>query len=94
MRYLFLLLIVLTSSCRDESVPLELTGKTMGTTYRILIASSKESSNLSETHAQIESKLIQINALMSTYDSESEISRFNRAKPGDPFNLHSDTADG
>ena len=93
MRYLFLLLIVLTSSCRDETAPLELTGKTMGTTYRILIASPEGSSNLSETHAQIESKLVQINALMSTYDSESEISRFNRAKPGNPFSLHSDTAD-
>ena len=93
MRYLFLLLIVLTSSCSDDGAPLELTGKTMGTTYRILIAGPAKSSSLTETHEQIERKLIQINALMSTYDSESEISRFNRTRPGAPFSLHADTAE-
>ena len=93
MRYLFLLLIALTSSCRDDGASLELTGNTMGTTYRILIASPAKSSNLTETHKKIERKLIQINTLMSTYDPESEISRFNRTRPGMPFSLHADTAE-
>lgn len=92
MRYLFLFLITLMSSCSDESVPLELTGKTMGTTYRILIADTVKRAKLSETHRQIETKLNKINALMSTYDPASEISRFNQTAPGKPFSLHPDTA--
>lgn len=92
MRYVFVLLIALTSGCRDESGPFELTGNTMGTTYRILIANPTSAANLSETHKEIDRKLININKLMSTYDPDSEISRFNQAAPGTPFSLHFDTA--
>ena len=91
MRYLFLLLMVLATGCADKSNPLVLSGKTMGTTYRVLIADPTGAVSASETQSKIDNKLIKINSLMSNYDPDSEISRFNRAAPGVPFNLHPDT---
>ncbi len=64
-----------------------LTGSTMGTTYAIKYrhVSAHPSANLSagEIQQEIEWQLAAVNQTMSTYDPESELSRFNRSESTD-----------
>ena len=67
-------------------------GPTMGTWYNIKY---QKPSGLSQTKSQIqasvESVLADINQKMSTYISDSELSRFNQAPVNKPFPLSSET---
>jgi len=94
----------------------ELTGATMGTSWRLVWigpdpaseavttptddeggASVLEEGVLSaqtepgELNLAIENELSRINALMSTWDPESELSRFNQSRSVEPIVLHADT---
>ena len=65
-------------------------GKTMGTTYHITVVGGffNRAQGLA---AKIEQRLAQINASMSVYQADSEISRFNAlARPGEPFPISQD----
>jgi thiamine biosynthesis lipoprotein len=53
-----------------------LSGQTMGTTYHVTVIAGPFTSS-GKLQAQIDHRLAQINASMSTYDPTSEISRFN-----------------
>ena len=65
-----------------------LEGKTMGTTFHITVVTEADTSGL---EAAIHRRLAEINQSMSTYDPESEISRFNRMREvGRPFPVSSD----
>jgi thiamine biosynthesis lipoprotein len=55
---------------------LVITGKTMGTTYHIKVVAGLFTS-AADLQRQIDARLAAINKSMSTYDPESEISRFN-----------------
>ncbi len=52
-------------------------GGTMGTGYSVKITGKVKQSDLKKLHQTIEKELSEINRQMSTWDSESEISRFN-----------------
>lgn len=69
-----------------------LTGRTMGTTYSIKIAGTADSGKRADVHAEIERRLVEINALMSTYDPNSELSRFNAPRPDAEFPVSGETA--
>lgn len=60
---------------------IELSGSTMGTSYHIKIASSREASpkdlGVDALQREIDQRLEQINATMSTYRPDSDLSRFN-----------------
>ena len=60
-------------------------GETMGTGYSIKIAGSVKKSDLRMLHEEIESVLKEVNRQMSTWDPESEISRFNHSSSTEPF---------
>jgi thiamine biosynthesis lipoprotein len=64
--------------------PLVLEGVTMGTTYRVIYFDEPRRRNF---QASVDSLLVQVNRAISTYDSSSEISRFNRSARGICFNL-------
>lgn len=67
-----------------------LTGRTMGTTYRIKII-APINGDLDAVHRQITSRLEQLNQSMSTYREDSEISRFNKmTSTGQPFAVSAD----
>lgn len=72
-----------------------ISGTTMGTLYNIKIVDERHagqnvvSRNL---RADIENILSTVNNQMSTYEKESEISRFNRHRASDWFPVSSDTA--
>lgn len=58
-----------------EAIHLE--GRTMGTTYHITVADSTET-DADALKKAVDARLAEINKIFSTYDPESEISRFNR----------------
>lgn len=67
-----------------------LNGNTMGTTYNVKYHSSDAISS-EALHAQINDALIRINQLMSTYISDSELSRFNQLTAGESMMLSQET---
>ena len=65
----------------------------MGTTYRVLVRSESAGFDAAKLHKIIDQELLYINNLMSTYDVNSEISRFNRSAQITPFKLSSETTE-
>ena len=78
--FLFFLL-----SCQNTPRTIDITGTTMGTTYSIKINSSKNHIDTDGYKSDIDSILLSINKKMSTWDSTSEISKFNRWESYEPF---------
>ena len=66
---------------QPESTPAQfvLSGKTMGTTYSIRFFADQTPAQQTALQQRIDEELARINHLMSSYDPESEISRFNRS---------------
>lgn len=60
-------------------------GETMGTGYSVKITGKIKQSKLEEIHKRIEAELVEVNRQMSTWDPESEISRFNHFQSLDGF---------
>jgi len=91
-----LVLITLTSvliSCQSKKDQvLSLEGKTMGqVSYRILVVTKP--SNQQSIHNGIDEKLDEIVQLMSTYEKDSEVSRFNDLGVNESFSIDSKTFD-
>jgi thiamine biosynthesis lipoprotein len=63
----------------------KLSGSTMGTRYNIQIAERVRIKKFNELIPLIEAKLAEVNRQMSTWDPESEISRFNHSSSTEPF---------
>ena len=66
-----------------------MTGRTMGTTYAIT-AFVREGETLDQTG--VDECLAEINARVSTYDPQSELSRFNASRSTDWFEVSDETA--
>ncbi|MDF7799208.1 FAD:protein FMN transferase [Pontiellaceae bacterium B1224] len=60
-------------------------GSTMGTGYSIKLSGKFKEARLNEISDQIEATLLEVNRQMSTWDPESEISRFNHSRSVDAF---------
>lgn len=91
----FLLLITLVllftmQGCAKQTQEVHLTGATMGTTYNVKFVAN-ETINSSEIHSEIDTLLIQVNKQMSTYDPDSELSKFNQWHSTEPFVLSPET---
>jgi thiamine biosynthesis lipoprotein len=88
-RYLLgLVLLGVVWGCgRWQKVTLQ--GRTMGTTYHITLLSPKRLVNPQPIQRAVDSLLQTINASMSTFDPNSEISRFNRWHSTRPFPVSS-----
>ncbi len=72
--------------------PVLLTGQTMGTRYTLKVSEKPDSGARADLHAAVEKRLSEINALMSTYDPQSELSRFNAGRPNGDFPVSGETA--
>ena len=77
----FAFLLLALFGCEGGEVHV-LTGPTMGTSYTIKIIGSIDKPKL---QSQIDAELAHINALMSTYDEQSELSRFNQSPVSTSF---------
>jgi len=74
--------IVLLVACERSPEPLHLSGATMGTRYHITWLPSTGSPTGEAVHVGVEAVLEDVNASMSTYRPDSEISLFNESAPG------------
>ncbi|MFH1724472.1 MAG: FAD:protein FMN transferase [Elusimicrobiota bacterium] len=90
---LLLALLIPIACAPPPAKPVDLRGRTMGTTYRVTIAGSGLSAqDTAKLHAEIDARLARVNKLMSTYDPGSELSRFNRHPGAEPFPVSPETA--
>lgn len=71
---------------------LQVAGQTMGTRYAVTIDSPRETDTEASVIAEIEKRLAEINAQMSTWEETSEISRFNRSDSGNWFPVSAEFA--
>jgi thiamine biosynthesis lipoprotein len=84
-----LMLLFFMAAC-SGSREIRLTGQTMGTTYHITVIGGYFTA-AGPLQKEIDSRLAEINASMSTYQADSEISRFNRLHSVDtPFPVSDD----
>jgi thiamine biosynthesis lipoprotein len=93
---LAVLLLLCSNLPTAQAEMLQLSGKTMGTTYHISLDVSepavRESADETQLSRQIEDRLAEINSRMSTYDPQSELSRFNLHDGTDWFVVSGETA--
>ena len=66
------------SSSVQGTSPLQFSGATMGTTYTVTIVQSSSHISLEKIQAHTDQILTRINSSMSTYQPDSELSKFNR----------------
>ena len=88
---LLLAILTLLAGCAQRDSQLKLSGQTMGTTWHITMMMPAGSGLQQQTlQAGVESSLEAVNASMSTYREDSEISRFNASPVGEWFEISSD----
>ena len=76
------------TACSSDNQPLtQLDGITMGTTYSIKIIGLPDDIETKGLHKRIKEKLAEINASMSTYEQDSEISKINQYQANSPIPL-------
>ncbi|WP_162300052.1 FAD:protein FMN transferase [Kineobactrum sediminis] len=78
--------------CGREQQAVELAGSTMGTTWHVTYVPSQTSRNPEQVQQTLEALLEDVNASMSTWRPDSEISRFNRSPVGAWFPVSPDFA--
>ena len=81
---LFVLLVasLLLSGCQKPTSEIEITGAAQGTTYHIKMVATARSASQEELQRQISMTLAEIDAQLSNYREDSEISRINRQETG------------
>ncbi|WP_155305014.1 FAD:protein FMN transferase [Desulfosarcina widdelii] len=90
-RALVVMMALVCTACLPQK-EMRLGGATMGTTYHIKVVAGWFTSD-TDLQARIDQRLAEINRSMSTYDPDSEISRFNRIHETDtPFTPSDDFA--
>lgn len=62
---------------------LHISGRTMGTTYNVKYRPIQGTPSLKAMQIEVDALLAEVNHTMSTYDPESELSRFNRLRTTD-----------
>ncbi len=85
-----LLAVLISLSLRDRpaDTPIAWSGATMGTTYTIKLAQARLSAQaLAALQQEVAATLDEVNRQMSHYRPDSELSQFNRAPAGIPFQI-------
>lgn len=86
----FCLLLV---SCERAPEVIKLTGETMGTTYHITIVDPPRDQSAEDIHEAVKATLASVNASMSNWDPNSEVSRFNALESAEPMPISSGLAE-
>lgn len=90
---LFILLaVLLASGCSEPEALVEIHGSTMGTTYSVKLVELPPDLTADALKAQLDARLDTVNALMSTYRPDSELSRFNASRSTDWFSVDPELA--
>jgi thiamine biosynthesis lipoprotein len=88
MALLMCFLIAVSATRANAEELASFSGATMGTRYRVTVVGEVST----DLQAKVESRLAEINSLMSTYDPESELSRFNQSRSAGWFEVSDETA--
>lgn len=84
--------IAVASGCERPPAVYHITGPTMGTTFSVKVLPKANEEGASERIARVvKEQLDLVNALMSTYQDDSELSRFNQWASTEPFELSEET---
>ncbi|WP_237363585.1 FAD:protein FMN transferase [Vibrio marisflavi] len=86
------LIALVLSGCGEQPKLVALTGTTMGTYYSIKWVEQEGVPAPETVRKEVQSLLEQVNAQMSTYRSDSELSRFNQLQSLQPFAVSTATA--
>ena len=89
---LAVLLVVVLTRRQPQQASTTLRGFTMGTSYTVRLAARLGESERQQWRQRIEAVLDRVNDQMSTYQPDSEISRFNRSETDSWFAVSRDTA--
>lgn len=85
-------LLLLVIGCRQTTPePTYLNGATMGTTWSVILPSELSPPESKSLQDELQARLDRINRLMSTYDPESELSKFNDQVSTEWFPLSGET---
>lgn len=79
-------------ACTPEPEVWRFEGATMGTTWHVTLVDPPAALAREAAAAGVAAALERVDAQMSTYRADSEVSRFNRAAPGEWFAVSADTA--
>ena len=87
-------MVAMLAACADEPGvdPLVLAGPSMGTTWRVEVATLPQRIAPEALEAELAEILRSVDERMSTYRPDSELSRFNRSRSVDWFPVSADTA--
>ncbi len=86
------LLVLLLAACGPGPQLHTLSGPTMGTVWSVQLVAEPGSAELEGLREDLEAALELVNAQMSTYRQDSDLSRFNRAEPGQTMTLPAEFA--
>ncbi len=88
--FLPLLMLLSLTGCNQVESTAKLHGKTMGTSWSLTLSNPSTKAHSRQLQTQIDELLENINSLMSTWRTDSEISRFNTSSPtiGGSFRSH------
>ena len=91
---MFSVLLMAVSGCEQQHkvATIKLSGATMGTTWSVSLLPAPDDTDPAALKALLQERLDKINSLMSTYDPDSEISRFNRQTSSDWVPISAETA--
>ncbi|MEM8987711.1 MAG: FAD:protein FMN transferase [Pseudomonadota bacterium] len=78
------------AACGAQPQVIELTGQTMGSTYNIVVVDRAGEMDRVTLQSAIDETLALVNARFSNWDSESEVSRFNRLQTTAPVPISED----
>lgn len=81
-----------TGSAAAEAVEWRFEGMTMGSAYHITVAAPPAGVSKAALGQAVDAALARVDARMSTWKADSEVSRFNRAAPGAWFAVSAETA--
>ncbi len=79
-QYIVLATVLMLSACDSNDTGPQLTGTTMGTGYTIQWTEIPDSVDILQLQESIETRLEELNDLMSTYLTHSQLSGFNRSR--------------
>lgn len=91
-KHLSWILLFLSIGCSNEvnQFPMQFHGSTMGSTYTVKILMLPDTITQQQLEVQIAAILGRLHAQMSTYDANSEVSRFNSNRNTDWFSVSTD----
>ena len=90
---LALLLFALLAGCEREPQSYRLEGPIFGTGFHVTFYGDYDDEQLDRIEHSVKDALHRVDRLMSTYKPDSELSRFNQAVVGEPFELSPETAE-